>query len=288
MQVRGLLLRVKELRQSTSPAVRDLAAAIGKDPMFAAEASARELAEASKTSPSTVVRLCRKVGCEGYRDFQRELVYELAAMGDTDDVALEDIDPEDDASGIIDKILHSDVRSMEATARLLDADVLAACAEAIASARVVNLYGVGASLLVARDLEAKLDRVDKLCRVHDDWHAQLLSVRNLHADDLAIVFSYSGLTQEMLTVARRARDRGAKVIAVTRAVGSELADMADWVLGVASSEPLIRSGAMGSRMSQLLVVDALFAVYVTSNYEQCSKTMLHNFDEKRPGGTIHA
>ena len=81
---------------------------------------------------------------------------------------------------------------------------------------------MGASLLVARDLEQKLTRVDKECHMREDWHGQLLSVRNIHPDDLAIVFSYSGLTHEMVTLARKARERGAKVVAVTRAMGGQL------------------------------------------------------------------
>ena len=231
-----------------------------------------------------MVRFCRKLGCSGYKEFQRELVYELASMDDVNDVALEDISPNDNAEHVLRKVLHSDVRSMEATERLLDPRVLDECARAIEECRVVCLFGIGASQLVARDLEAKLSRVDKECRLHEDWHGQLLMARNLHADDVALIVSYSGLTQEMLTVARRARTRGAKVIAITRAVGSDLADEADLVLGVASTEPLVRSGAMGSRMSQLLVVDALYAVYVTRDYERCSNIMLRNFTEKRPGG----
>ena len=284
MPNRGLLLRIRELKLSTSPAIRDLAESVDRDPRAAAELSIRDLAQASQTSASTVVRFCRKLGCSGYKEFQRELVYELASMDDVNDVALEDISPNDNAEHVLRKVLHSDVRSMEATERLLDPRVLDECARAIEECRVVCLFGIGASQLVARDLEAKLSRVDKECRLHEDWHGQLLMARNLHADDVALIVSYSGLTQEMLTVARRARTRGAKVIAITRAVGSDLADEADLVLGVASTEPLVRSGAMGSRMSQLLVVDALYAVYVTRDYERCSNIMLRNFTEKRPGG----
>lgn len=284
MPNRGLLLRIRELKLSTSPAIRDLAESVDRDPRAAAELSIRDLAQASRTSASTVVRFCRKLGCSGYKEFQRELVYELASMDDVNDVALEDISPNDNAEHVLRKVLHSDVRSMEATERLLDPRVLDECARAIEECRVVCLFGIGASQLVARDLEAKLSRVDKECRLHEDWHGQLLMARNLHADDVALIVSYSGLTQEMLTVARRARTRGAKVIAITRAVGSDLADEADLVLGAASTEPLVRSGAMGSRMSQLLVVDALYAVYVTRDYERCSNIMLRNFTEKRPGG----
>ena len=45
---------------------------------------------------------------------------------------------------------------------------------------------------------------------------------------------------------------------------------------------------MGSRLSQLLVVDALFALYVTRDYERCTKMMLRNFDEKKPEGVTSA
>lgn len=284
MPIKGLLLGIRELRHSTSPAIRDVAETIERDPRKMINLSVRELAAASRTSASSVIRLCRKLGCEGYREFQRELVYELASMDGINDVALEDIVPEDDVDSVLEKVLRSDVRSMEATARLVDPGVLAECARAIANCRTVNLYGVGASLLAARDMQTKLERVDKVCRIQDDWHGQLLSARNLHADDVAVVFSYSGLTEEMLTVARYAREHGATVIAITRAIGSELADEADLVLGVASSEPLIRSGAMGSRMSQLLIVDALYATYVIQDYERCSRIMLRNFSEKSSGG----
>ena len=284
MPIKGLLLGMRELRHSTSPAIRDVAETIERDPRKMVNLSVRELAAASRTSASSVIRLCRKLGCEGYREFQRELMYELASMDGINDVALEDIVPEDDVDSVLEKVLRSDVRSMEATARLVDPGVLAECARAIANCRTVNLYGVGASLLAARDMQMKLERVDKVCRIQDDWHGQLLSARNLHADDVAVVFSYSGLTEEMLTVARYAREHGATVIAITRAIGSELADEADLVLGVASSEPLIRSGAMGSRMSQLLIVDALYATYVIQDYERCSRIMLRNFSEKSSGG----
>lgn len=284
MPIKGLLLGLRELRHSTSPAIRDVAETIERDPGKMAGLSVRDLAAASRTSPSSVVRLCRKLGCEGYREFQRELVYELASMDGINDVALEDIVPDDDADSVLVKVLQSDVRSMEATARLVDPSILMECARVNADCRTVNLYGVGASLLVAHDLQSKLERVDKVCRIQDDWHGQLLSARNLHSDDVAVVFSYSGLTEEMLIVARHARRHGATVIAVTRAIGSDLADESDLVLGVASSEPLVRSGAMGSRMSQLLVVDALYAMYVIQDYERCSQIMLRNFSEKKSRG----
>lgn len=149
------------------------------------------------------------------------------------------------------------------------------------SSRMVGIFGIGASLLVAHDLELKLTRIDKMCSVNDDWHNQRLMAKNMHPDDVAVVISYSGFTEEMIECARCARDRGARVIAITR-IGNDagLSRYADYVLGIASNEPLIRSGAMGSRMSQLIVVDALFAACVARDYERCSALIRRNYTVK--------
>ena len=282
MASKGLFLRMRDQKRDGTPAVRSIVAYVEQNPQAASLQSIHDLAKSTNTSASTVVRFCRKLGYEGYKEFQRELVYEIASMGEEGDIALDDISPDDVASNVVRKVIASNIRSIEATGKLLDTQTLEVCAEALVKCRVVDLFGVGASLLVARDLELKLTRIDKECHAYDDWHNQMLCAKNMHPDDVAIVFSYSGMTKEMISVARFAKKQGATVIAVTRLVGSGgLCDEADWVLGVAASEPLVRSGAMASRISQLAVVDALYAVYVTKDYERCTKVMLRNYDEKR-------
>lgn len=282
MNAQGLLVRLRAHRQYASSAERNIIDLIQKDPHGAVTLSIRALAAATYTSPSTVVRFCRKLGCSGYKEFQRELVYELASVDERSDLALEDIERDDVTERVVRKVAASNVRSIEATERLVDAACLDVCAAALHSARVVDLFGIGASLLVAHDFDLKLTRVGKECHVYDDWHSQLLCAKNMHADDIAVVISYSGLTAEMLECARVARGRGARVIAITR-LGDDtpLAREADWALGVAASEPLLRSGAMASRMSQLTVVDMLYAVYVTKDYEHCTGLIRSNFIEKR-------
>ena len=135
---------------------------------------------------------------------------------------------------------------------------------------------------VAHDLAQKLMRVDKECHLYDDWHDQLLCAKNMHEGDMAIAFSYSGLTQEVLDCTAEAQRHNCPVVAVTKVDGSsKLATMADAVLGVAASEPLVRSGAMASRMAQLMVVDALYAAYVASDYERATYVIKQNYIEKQ-------
>lgn len=270
----GLLLRLRERELSASPAERNVIAYVGAHPHEVVGLSVRGLADATFSSPSSILRFCKRLGFAGYKEFQRELIAELALLGDKKDVALEDISMDDSVERIVGKVMKSNVRTIEATARTLDYTVLERCA--------VNLFGIGASRLVAHDLAQKLMRVDKECHLYDDWHDQLLCAKNMHEGDMAIAFSYSGLTQEVLDCTAEAQRHNCPVVAVTKVDGSsKLATVADAVLGVAASEPLVRSGAMASRMAQLMVVDALYAAYVASDYERATHVIKQNYIEKQ-------
>ena len=59
--------------------------------------------------------------------------------------------------------------------------------------------------------------------------------------------------------AREAKERGASVVAITRYGASALSACADIVLNVPAVESTFRQGATVSRLSQLLVVDALYS-----------------------------
>lgn len=270
----GLLLRLRERELSASPAERNVIAYVSAHPHEVVGLSVRGLADATFSSPSSILRFCKRLGFAGYKEFQRELIAELALLGDKKDVALEDISMDDSVERIVGKVMKSNVRTIEATARTLDYTVLERCA--------VNLFGIGASRLVAHDLAQKLMRVDKECHLYDDWHDQLLCAKNMHEGDIAIAFSYSGLTQEVLDCTAEAQRHNCPVVAVTKVDGSsKLATMADAVLGVAASEPLVRSGAMASRMAQLMVVDALYAAYVASDYERATHVIKQNYIVKQ-------
>ncbi len=75
---------------------------------------------------------------------------------------------------------------------------------------------------------------------------------------------------------KEAKANGAKVIAITRAVESKLAAEADYVLPVAATELIHRSGAMSSRISQLNVVDVLFTAYVNRELRVLHESVWQN------------
>lgn len=282
--IRGLKLRLEEYRGLATASERTIIDFILTAPDQAVGVSMSILAGLTCTSPSTIIRLCRKLGCSGYREFQQSLMREVAIASQTDSVVTSDVLSNDSTQAIIDKVTFKNVSSLKITAEDLDVEAVDRAVSLLASTRGVRLFGVGASLLVARDLQLKLLRLDMPCTLCDDLHAQLLYAKNMRAGDLAIAISYSGLTAEVLDCVRVAHNNGARVVSITRGgYGSPLVSLSDVVLGVAATELVMRTGAMSSRIAQLNVVDILFVSYVNAHFEQSVKRLSSNWIEKGPG-----
>lgn len=273
----SLLARLQQYRESASPAERGLVMKLLEDPEAIAGLSIHELAELGFASPSTVSRLCRKLGLRGYRDFQRQLIYDLALLRESERSMIDDLHPTDTTAQTAAKVVKGNIDALTLTEKLNDASVFDACVDLMAEARAINLFGMGASLLSARDLHYKLLRIGVVCNLIDDWHGQLLYASNSGPGDVAIAISYSGSTREVNTCVSKAKERGARIIAITGSgFDSALASLADEVLLVASTEPLMRSAATASRIGQLGVIDILFRSFVNRDYERYAEILERN------------
>lgn len=283
--MKGFRLKLEEYQQLATNSERDIINFVLEYPHKAEGISVQELAELTYTSPSTVIRLAKKLGCAGYKEFQRSLTYEVALAYKSTNISQEGVLSGDTADVIIQKVSSKNISSVELTRDNLNPQTVETVVRLMHDAHNVNLFGVGASLLVAKDLQLKMLRLNIPGNLCDDLHSQMLYAKNMDTRDVGIMVSYSGLTQEVLECARTVRARGAKVVALTRDFDSPLVHLSDYVLGVAATELLMRTGAMSSRIAQLNVVDILFATYVSTYYEQSIKRASSNWikkEEARP------
>ncbi len=271
--MKNALLRLREARASLSAAEQQIARYIIDNPEEAALLTVRELAQRTFTSPSSVVRVCRSVGFEGYKELRRALVAELAALGDSGRHAEAELSPDDSVREVVDKVTRKNIQSLTDSQRLLSPEVVEACAHLLDRSRCVLLFGLGSSLLVAHDTYLKLLRLDKPCVVNDDWHSQLLSARNATPADVGIAISYSGQTAEVIECMKALKANGVPTIAITRYSPSRVAELADYKLYIAANESLFRNGAMSSRIAQLNAVDILYTAYASLHYEDTLRAL---------------
>lgn len=260
-------IKLKEFKKDASPTEDSIIDYILKKPEETSRLTIHQLAEKTFTSPSSIIRLCKKTGFTGYKEFIKELIYEQAIRENYREKSITDLKRTDDTEEIIFKVTNKNLLSLEETQVILDPKVIDQCIQALSECQRLYIYGIGASQIVAQDAKLKFTRINKMALVAEDSHTQLVYSRTMTKNDLAIVISYSGRTDEMMQCARNAKENGAKVISITKSGITPIGDLADYSLYVASNEFSFRSGAMSSRIAQLNLIDILYSSYVSQMYD---------------------
>ncbi|WP_228001842.1 MurR/RpiR family transcriptional regulator [Nocardia australiensis] len=239
-----------------TPTGQRVARVIQHDPAGAAQLTVNQLAELSTSSTSAVVRLAKTLGYEGYPQLRLALAAAEREAGSP--VFATDIDADDELSKVLHKLTAFETEGMLATAELADPATMEAVVGALVGARRVQLVGIGASGLVAMDMAQKLTRIGMWCGACTSEDEALVQVSLLEAGDVIVAFSHSGETSAVVETVERAASGRATTVAVTAGARSPLARAAAHTILVAGREDGFRSAAMASRMSQLLIVDALY------------------------------
>lgn len=215
----------------------------------------REIALKSAVSEAMVVKVAKKLGFEGFRDFRQGLIDYYRS--DTAGLHAE-IGEADTAGEIVQKVFRTAMQALEETFAILDLQAFDRAADYLARAKQRDFYGLGGSAQIARDVSHKFLRIGIRTSVFDDAHMMMMSAALLGPDDVAIAFSHSGSTAAVLEAAEMARRNGARTIAVTNYPESPLAKLVDVVLcSTAQNSPLLGENAT-ARIAQLNLLDALF------------------------------
>lgn len=243
------------------PAEAEVARTVLADPQIALTATVASLAEAAQVSQATVIRFTKALGFAGLPALRMELAQELSRRAlelERSSIAEGELNASDSLAEMVTKVAFHEARTIEQTARLIDLDALERAADAIAECHHVVAFGVGASGLAAADLCQKLQRIGLMCLSSHDTHMQLVHAALAGPDAVAIAFSFSGGTIDVLHATEVAARAGALTVAVTNDKDSPLGQAADLTLQTPAREATLRAAALASRMAQLAMVDFLF------------------------------
>jgi len=266
--MKNVLIRLRESYSQSRGNDRDIIRFILDHPQEVVDMSIHELAKLSYTSPSSVVRFCKRLGFGGYKDFSRSLLVEVSQASETRLDKSMEITKFDSIEEIIEKVTLKNIVSLEDTEQIIDAAAVEQAIKLMHNARNICLFGIGSSYNVGRDLQQKLIRLDRHLTMSEDWHIQWLTARNMIKEDLGIVISYSGNTEEMIKCCESMKEKGVPIVSLTKYGTNPINQFADVKLYVAANESTFRSGAMSSRISQLNIIDVLYTGYANQNYEQ--------------------
>ena len=262
------------------PAERRVAQLLLDDPAGFSRMNAGEVAKAAATSTTTVIRFQHAIGYDKFLDLRHDLALAAAFERRTTEAfptEPRDIQQGDTLTQVLAKIARDETLSIAQTAEVLSSEALEQAVGLIDAAARVDLFGIGASGIAASDLQRKLTRIG---RVAIDWpeaHAARTSASVLGPDAVAIAISHSGRTDDTVEYLRVAQEAGARTIVVTNFPDSPIAEHADVLLQTAARESALRSGALGSRIAQLMVIDALFVGVVQRRYDESMEAIRKSY-----------
>ena len=262
-------IRLRALLPSLKPAEARVARVFLEPDSGEPHPTISSVAARAETSTATVVRLFQRLGYRHFKAFWMDLTLDAhrdEAAGATTE-ATGDIDRSDSLPDIVAKVYTNSWLSLADTARTLDVGALAEAIELISGAARVDLFGAGAGAVVLHDLQQKLSRIGQTALFWPDTHAAWTAAAALPPGGVALGVSHSGETVDTVEFLRLARARGVRTIALTNHGESPITEHAEVVLLTAAREDPFRSGALGSRTAQLLVLDCLFIGVAQANYD---------------------
>lgn len=234
------------------------------------QTSIKEIAQINNVSEAMVVKIAKKLNFSGFRDFRSSLIYynysEVAGMH-------AEIEADDSSEQLLAKVFRTSIQAIEETLSILDVSEFNRAADIIFKARHIDLYAVGGSAAVARDLSHKMLKIGIKTTVYDDAHIMLMSAAVLSDDDAVIAISHSGATRAVNDPIKLAARNGAKVIAITNYAESPIARSAHVVLNSTSQGSHLLGENAASRIAQLNILDALFVAIAQKDLKTAEKNL---------------
>ncbi|MDP0061209.1 MurR/RpiR family transcriptional regulator [Glaesserella parasuis] len=270
MSARGKILdTIGALQNSLTKTEKKIATAILSQPDLLNQCSLSKVANQLDVGEATFIRFCRTLGFKGYTDFKLDLAIELATQQKESSTLLDTYVAETDTPKEIAIKLQNTLNNVIAeTVNLLDYAELEKVVEELRKADRIFLFGVGSSGLTAEDAQHKLMRIGLHAVAVTNNHFMYMQAALLKKGDIVIGISHSGYSEETTKALKISRDNGAKTVAITHNLRSPITKEADYVLINGNRQGHMQGDSIGTKMTQLFVLDLIYAMLVKAEPEK--------------------
>jgi DNA-binding MurR/RpiR family transcriptional regulator len=250
--------RIRSLYPGMTGSLRRFADHVLAEPIAVARSSIHAAVERVGVSVATANRFARALGYAGYAEFRAELIQSFAEALAPVQRLERQVSTTSTSLDVMRASLQEDVGNLQATLDLLTAQSCDRAVELILSARRVHTLGFDSAAalawLLANGLAQVRDGVSGSANMDGGFGAARQLCR-FGSEDVVIAVAFPRYMRETLDLARQAKARGARLIALTDGHRSPLARIADVSL---YAEPQ-RQFAAVSNASALALIEALVA-----------------------------
>ena len=220
-------------------------------------------------SESTVVRFATELGYDGYPHLQRAL-QEMIRNKLTSVQRMEVAGDRMGGRDALQTVLHADTDMIRVTLDEIDRDAFQGAVDALMGAKRIYILGVRSSSALASFLGFYFNLLfENVTLVHTNSVSEIFEqVLRVGPGDVLFGISFPRYSKRTLSAMKYARDRGARVIALTDSQLSPLARVADHVL-LARSD---MASFVDSLVAPLSVINALIVAVGMSRRDEIEQT----------------
>ena len=236
--------------------------------------SLTHLSQVICVSQPTIIRFVKQLGYESFQQFKIHYIEVNAKVSAPQTEVLDGftLGKESGLKDIVANVVATTMHMLEDMLKSVDTRVLDNVITAIVNAPKILIFSVENSNSVAIDLATKLSYLGIQVIRHDDYYMQRLSACNCEKEDVVIGISYSGESEQTLSLMRIAKANKAHCIALTSKEHAQIQKVANHTL-LSSSKQQLYGDAIYSRCAQTALVDCIYMGVILSHYDYYTKRL---------------
>lgn len=231
----------------------------------------KEIAKATYTVPSTIIRVSKKLNYDDWNDLKEDFIKECEYL----ESHFLNIDANipfknnDTIMSIAGKISTLKKESIEDTLSLISHDDLQKAIQIIRKASCIHLFAVSNNLLITQEFKHNMSRIKKDVRIHCLQNEIFFDAALTDANSCALIISYSGETYVLDRVAQALKNKHIPLIVITSIGDNTLSRKADCILRMCTREKLYSKIATFSTDSSITyLLDVLYSCIFALDYDR--------------------
>ena len=281
-----MLIQERLERCELSVSERAAADFILKEKLNIRDMTTREIAQASFSSPSTLVRIAHKMNFRGWNELKEALLKEEEYL----QTHFSDIDANlpfkksDSIMSVAAKIAALKKESIDDTLSLITHDDLRKAVSLLNQASSINICAVSNNALICQEFQHNMRRIGKRVEVCSLQGEFAYTAWLAEPSSCALIISYSGETPILVKAAKILKEHQIPTVLITNIGENSLLPMADCVLHICTREKLYSKIASFSTDASIeYLLDVLYSCTFRLDYDEYLQMKIRSAQEIEHG-----
>lgn len=235
------------------------------------EMSTTQIAKATFSSKSTLVKVAKKMNFNGWSDFKKAYLEELRYLDKSKNFMDANLPFKkgDHPLTIANNIARVKQQAIEDTFSLMTNDTLQKASKIVQSAETVHVIAVTNNLLLANEFKYNMNRIRKVVAVHALQGEGSLASTMASFKDCVIVISYSGETGSLQPMVQNFHKQKVPIILISNFGESTFSRLADVHIKLSTQEKLYsKIATFANDASISFVLDLLYGLVFSCSYDE--------------------